>query len=100
MLVANFTTSSEKDEEVTSLDSLGADIESLPSYGGTHRVVHRFHRCPSKRFPYAVFYRVFEETIRVYAVLDSRRRPAAIRRQLRDGRAKNERLFLIPSVML
>lgn len=65
------------------MESLSLDIEALLFRGGTHRVVHGFHRRPSKRFPYAVSYRVVEETIRIYAVLDSRRRPTAIRSELR-----------------
>jgi hypothetical protein len=54
------------------LNSLYSDIDSLLLYAGIHRLIFGFHRAPSKRFPFAIFYR-FErdkELIRVYRVLD------------------------------
>ena len=36
----------------------------------------------SKRFPFAVYYRIVENEILVYAVLDCRRDPAWIRKRL------------------
>ena len=35
------------------LDSLFSDIDSLLLYAGIHRVVFGWHRCLSKRFPFA-----------------------------------------------
>ena len=65
------------------LDSLYSDIDSLIISAGM-RSVHfgKYHRLLSKRFPFAVYYRVEEETVFVYAVLDCRRRPAWIRKRL------------------
>ena len=40
------------------LNSLYSDIDSLLLYAGIHRVVFGFHRALSKRFPYAIFYRL------------------------------------------
>ncbi len=65
------------------LDSLASDIESLLLYGGIHRTIYGFYRCPSKRFPYVIFYRLNDDSIQVYAVLDCRRDPDTIRKQLR-----------------
>ena len=66
------------------LDNLYGDIESLHLYAGIHRKIwKRYHRLLSKRFPYAVFYTVTGDEISVHAVLDCRRNPAWIRRQLR-----------------
>jgi plasmid stabilization system protein ParE len=66
------------------LASLHADIESLRLYGGVHRVAYRgYHRLLSKRFPFAVFYKVHADTVFVYAVVDCRRDPAWIRRHLK-----------------
>jgi plasmid stabilization system protein ParE len=67
------------------LDSLFSDIDSLILYAGIHRAVHGSHRCLSKRFPFAIYYRVETDVIRVRAVLDCRRDPASIRRRLRGG---------------
>ena len=65
------------------LDSLFSDIDSLVLSAGMHPVhFSKYHRLLSKRFPFAVYYRVEEQTALVYAVLDCRRRPAWIRRRL------------------
>jgi hypothetical protein len=63
-------------------DSVMSDIESLDLYAGIHEKQAGYHRMIAKRFPFAVFYRVEEDRIRVYAVLDCRRDPAWIRRRL------------------
>jgi plasmid stabilization system protein ParE len=59
------------------------DIDSLARYGGIHRMVYGFHRLLSKRFPHAIYYRIDEQgQAVVYRVLDCRRDPARIRREL------------------
>ncbi len=67
------------------LDSLYSDIDSLLVYAGVHRIVYGKHRSLSKRFPYAIYYSVEAETIRVHAVLDCRRNPSWIRSHLRKA---------------
>ena len=64
------------------LDSLFSDIDSLQIYAGIHSVHFGYHRLLSKRFPFAIYYRVARKTVRVYAVLDCRRDPAWIRERL------------------
>ncbi len=64
------------------LDSLFSDIDSLQLYAGIHAVYFGCHRLLSKRFPFAVYYRVENETARVYAVLDCRRNPDWIQARL------------------
>lgn len=65
------------------LANLHADIESLRLHGGVHRQAFRgYHRLLSRRFPFAVFYRVQDDTVLVYAVINCRRDPAWIRRRL------------------
>jgi hypothetical protein len=65
------------------LDSLYSDIESLRVSAGVHAIYFdRFHRLFSKRFPFAVYYMVEAQEIRVLAVLDSRRNPSWVRRQV------------------
>ncbi|MCI5165252.1 MAG: type II toxin-antitoxin system RelE/ParE family toxin [Candidatus Electrothrix sp. GM3_4] len=56
-------------------DSLSSDIDSLIFFGGTYRKVFGCHRLLSKRFPFAVYYRLEEDEILVTAVLDYRRSP-------------------------
>ena len=59
-------------------DTLASEIESLLVHGGVHRKLHGFHRCLSKRFPFAIFYRLEVDTIFIYAVLDCRRDPVEL----------------------
>jgi len=67
------------------LDSLMSDIDALVLYGGVHRQVYGFHRALSKRFPFAIYYRLVEDVVIVVAVLDCRRRPAVVRNRLRGA---------------
>lgn len=67
------------------LDCLFSDIDSLLIYAGIHQVVYGYHRCLSKRFPFAIYDCVEEELIRVHAVLDCRRNPSWIRKRLKEG---------------
>ncbi len=64
------------------LDSLFSDIESLYLYAGIHASHFGYHRLLSKRFPFAIYYRILKDIIRVYAILDCRRNPAWIRDRL------------------
>ena len=56
-------------------DTLFSEIDSLALYGGVHRKIYGFHRLLSKRFPYAVYYRVVEGDAVVVRVLDCRQDP-------------------------
>jgi plasmid stabilization system protein ParE len=64
------------------LDSLFADIDSLILYGGVHSVHSGYHRMLSNRFPHAIYYRVAEDTVVVWRVLDCRQNPKKTRRAL------------------
>jgi len=61
------------------LDSIFSDVESLYLYAGIHPLHFGYHRLLAKRFPFAIYYRIQSEVIRVYAILDCRRDPAWIR---------------------
>jgi len=61
------------------LDCLNSDIDSLAYFGGIHLMVFGFHRLLSNRFPFAVYYRVIDDGVIVFAVLDCRRDPSWIR---------------------
>lgn len=64
------------------LDSLWSDIQSLRLNGGIHAIHNGYHRLLSKRFPYAVYYRIEDGVARVRAVLDCRRDPKWILKRL------------------
>ena len=64
------------------LDCLFSDIESLLLYAGIHQIVYGCHRSLSKRFPFAIYYRVDGNVVHVHAVLDCRRNPSWIRKRL------------------
>ncbi len=66
------------------IDSLISDLESLRLYGGIHSIHFGFHRALSRRFPFAIYYDVTDEIIRVAAILDMRRYPAWIRKELSE----------------
>ncbi len=55
------------------LDTLYSDIDSLILYAGIHRKIRDYHCMFSKRFLYAMYYKVESGEIRVYRVLDCRR---------------------------
>ncbi len=68
------------------LDCLFSDIDSLLVHAGIHQVTYAYHRCLSNRFPFAIYYNVKGELVRVHAVLDCRRNPSWIRKRLKkDG---------------
>lgn len=68
------------------IDSLFSDIDSLFIYAGIHQVLYAYHRSLSKRFPFAIYYSVEKQLVRVHAVLDCRRNPSWIRKRLKaDG---------------
>jgi hypothetical protein len=63
-------------------DSLAADIDSLRLFAGIHNIVLGYHRMLSSKFPYAVYYEIVGEQIRIRAVLDCRRDPKRIHSRL------------------
>lgn len=69
------------------LDSLFSDVDSLQLYAGIHPVQFGYHRLLSKRFPYAVYYRVEGSIAQVWAVLDCRQDPEKIVTRLRQDRS-------------
>ena len=67
------------------IDCLFSDIDSLFIYAGIHQVLFAYHRCLSKRFPFAIYYSIEKQLVRVHAVLDCRRNPSWIRRRLKES---------------
>jgi plasmid stabilization system protein ParE len=65
------------------LDTLLSDIDSLLLYAGVHQQFFGYFRTLSKRFPFAIYYRINGEIIEVWRVLDCRQRPSRIRGALK-----------------
>jgi hypothetical protein len=64
-------------------DSLLADVDRLGTNAGVHAKVFGYHRSLGNRFPFAIYYRVETDVVRVHAILDCRRNPSWIRRRVR-----------------
>ena len=65
------------------LESIFSDVESLRLFAGIHSIhFEKYHRLLSKRFPFATYYRVIDDEVRIYAILDCRRDPAWIKKRL------------------
>ncbi len=65
------------------LDSLFSDIDALLLYAGIHQQFFGYYRALSKRFPYAIYYRVIGQTIQVWRVLDCRQKPSRVVKALK-----------------
>ena len=63
-------------------DSLIADIESLALFHGIHPIHLGCPRMLASRFPFGIYYRETETETQVVAVLDLRRDPSWIHREL------------------
>ena len=64
------------------LDSLFSDIDSLQLFAGIHPWYFGYQRLLSKRFPFAIYYRVDNDIVRIRAVLDCRQDPKKIQDRL------------------
>ena len=65
------------------INSLMSEIDSLRTNAGIHNVLFgKYYRLLSKKFPFAIYYRIEGNEVRVYAVVDCRRNPAWTRQKL------------------
>jgi hypothetical protein len=61
-------------------------LDSLRFYGGIHRKAYKnLHRALSKRFPFAIYYTLEGEIVRVRSIVDCRKNPSWIRQHLRNA---------------
>ena len=65
-------------------DRLFEDLERLEGEAGVHEMTFGLHRKLSRRFPFAIYYRIETSVIDVVAVLDCRRDPESIERRLQQ----------------
>ena len=66
------------------VDSILADIESLGLFSGIHPIHLDFHRMLASRFPFGIYYLEVGDETQVFAVLDLRRNPTWIHKELRN----------------
>jgi hypothetical protein len=67
-------------------DSVFSDIDSLTLYGGILSKFSGYHRLLTRRFPYAVYYKIDAiGDVIVYRVLDCRQNPTQTLRDLGDS---------------
>ncbi len=66
-------------------DTLFSDIDALALHGGVHRKIFGFHRALSRRFPFAIYYKMIEGDVLVFRVLDCRQDPRRINDELRTS---------------
>jgi plasmid stabilization system protein ParE len=65
--------------------SIFADIRSLVIYAGVHELhFDIYYRKITSKFPYAIYYTLESEVVRVHAVADTRRNPSWILNKLGD----------------
>lgn len=65
------------------IESIYSDIDSLKLFAGTHQIIfEKYHRLLSKRFPFGIYYKIENNEIKIYSVLDCRRDPAWIKNKL------------------
>jgi len=64
-------------------DCMFAEIDSLVFQAGHHRVVQGYHRIVTRKFPYAIYYKMSGQTAVVHRILDCRRDPRWISEALR-----------------
>jgi len=68
------------------LDTIFSDINSLILYAGIHIKLNGFHKLLSKTFPYAIYYQIDQNLVKVYAVLDCRAKPKQTIEKLKQRR--------------
>ena len=63
--------------------ALTTDIESLELLAGIHPTFfNKYLRMLSKRFPFAIYYRIEGQEIKIFAIIDCRKDPALIKNKL------------------
>jgi plasmid stabilization system protein ParE len=64
------------------IKTLFADIDTLQDTAGIHTSFFNYHRKLSHTFPFAIYYKIINNIVHIYAVLDCRRKPSWIREKI------------------
>ena len=79
----NFYKAQEQGLGANFIESIMADIRSLHITGGGHQIVQSgFHRKVCSKFPYSIYYKVENSDLNIHRILDNRRDPNWISKQL------------------
>jgi len=62
--------------------SLYADIDRLRSLGGIHAWAFGYQQMIANKYPHAIYYKVVDGTVQVWAIIDCRRDPDWIKQRL------------------
>jgi len=66
------------------LETLYSDIDSLKLFAGIHPIhFNNYYRLLSKRFPFAIYYKIENKEINIYAIVDCRKKPSWIKNKLK-----------------
>jgi len=65
------------------IQSVLLDLESLKFYAGIHERKNDYFKMLVKRFPYAIYYDIENETVIIHAILDLRQNPLKIEERLK-----------------
>lgn len=65
-------------------DAIFSDIDALIVYAGVHLQLFGFYRSLSKVFPYAIYYKIENDCVVVWHVLDCRSKPSRVRKALKS----------------
>ncbi|MGE3468007.1 MAG: type II toxin-antitoxin system RelE/ParE family toxin [Pyrinomonadaceae bacterium] len=66
--------------------SIFSDIRSLAIYAGVHELhFEHYYRKVASKFPYAIYYTIDGETVRVHAVAGTRRDPVGVEDRFEQG---------------
>lgn len=83
-LVSDFYEEQEPGVGAYFVQQFARTARSLEFTGGIHVKRNDFHFCLVERFPVAMYYKVEEGEVRIRAVLDCRRNPRWLNRQLKS----------------
>jgi plasmid stabilization system protein ParE len=64
------------------IDSILVDLESLGFYGGIHSKIYGYYKMLAKRFPFAIYYDIEDDSVIVHAILHTRKNPTSIKARL------------------
>ena len=64
------------------LKILFSDIDSLADTAGIHHLYFHYHRKLSHTFPFAIYYKVKNDAVYVYAILDCRKKSSWIKNKI------------------
>ena len=71
-------------------ESILAEISSLSFYAGIHQKHNGYYRLLGNPFPFAIYYDIIDDKVIVVAVIDMRRNPKSITRQLEQRKGKSQ----------